>query len=115
LLQKSAMTRALWLARISIEWAPAIGCLGMGWSETQRCRTPHRLRKARFRYRRRSYDQLGEPAAHAPAFKPTEGEAKKLSLFNRFFAFVYAKKHTGGGDGEKGSNLCPGVHRQANH
>src|SRR6516165_6103315 len=34
----------------------------MGWSGSQRCRTPHRLRKARLCYRRWSYDKLCEPA-----------------------------------------------------
>src|SRR5262245_50990176 len=34
----------------------------MGWSETQCCRTPHRLRKARFCYRRWSHDKLCESA-----------------------------------------------------
>src|SRR5262249_23380824 len=44
------------------KFTPAIRLAGMGWSETQCCRTPHRLRKARFCYRRWAHDKLCEPA-----------------------------------------------------
>ena len=60
-LQKSAMTRALRLAGISFELSACQPMPGMGWSETQCCRTPHSLCEARFCDRRWPYDKLCEP------------------------------------------------------